>query len=156
MKKSSKYISQIIEKLYDTRNELREKFPQFKFTLDGNLIGDIGEAIAIEKFNLMKLPVGTKTHDCKAEDGKLIQIKATQQKEKGGRVGLGRYEPKFDNLIVIQINENGMYEIIYNGLGKPITDKFKNLPLKQNYSISVKQLKELNAEIEIQDRITKK
>lgn len=145
-----------LAKLYEARNELQDAFKEFKFTLDGKLIGDIGEAIAIEVFDLKKLKDGTKSHDCETSEGKLVQIKTTQKKRRCGRIALGNSRPEFNNLIAIQIDENGMYEVIYNGLGKPITDRFKSIPIKQAYSISVIHLKELDAEIKPNERITKR
>jgi len=161
MKKIPIKLRKPLIKLYEARNELKKAFIDFNFTLDGKLIGDIGdigETIAILIFNLEKLETGTKAHDCKTygKKPKFVQIKTTQKKEKSGRIALGYSQPEFDNLIAIEISEDGMYEVIYNGSGKPILEKFKNRPSKNGYSISVKKLKELNSEVKQNERIAER
>jgi len=68
----------VIEPLVAARSELRRHYghPDLKFTFDGNLVGDIGEAIAIELFGLAL------TERCREGiDGfvgsKSVQVKAT-------------------------------------------------------------------------------
>lgn len=158
MKKIPVKLRKPLIKLYEARNELKEAFKDFNFTLDGKLIGDIGETIAIQIFNLEKLETGTKAHDCKTygKKPKFVQIKTTQKKEKPGRIALGYSQPEFDNLIAIEISEDGMYEVIYNGPGKPILEKFKNRQSKNGYSISIKYLMELNSKLKPNERIAKR
>jgi hypothetical protein len=105
-----------LKKLRSARNDLRAEFPGHPFALDGNLVGDIGEAIAIKEFGLKKLNSGSKNHDCKAQNGKHVQVKTTQQTVPGMGVGLGLEKRSFDHLIVIQLLDDG-YEILYNGPG---------------------------------------
>jgi len=109
-----------------------------KFTIDGHLLGSIGEVYAKEKFKLKLLKNSSEIHDAEDElTGKLYQIKITQR----DKVGL-RKEP--ENLIVIQIDKTGMPNIIYNGNGKPVWDLIKNKKMEQKY-ISIKQLEKIKA-----------
>lgn len=109
-----------------------------KFTIDGHLLGSIGEVYAKEKFKLKLLKNSSEIHDAEDElTGKLYQIKITQR----DKVGL-RKEPQ--NLIVIQIDKTGMPNIVYNGNGKPVWDLIKNKKMEQKY-ISIKQLEEIKA-----------
>ncbi len=135
MKKIPIKLRKPLVKLYKARNELKDAFKDFSFTLDGKLIGDIGEAIAIQIFTLEKLETGAKAHDCKTlgKNPKFVQIKTTQKKHKAGRIALGYSKPEFENLIAIEINEDGMYEFIYNGRGNPITEKFLNSTSMNGY-----------------------
>ncbi|HTO35416.1 MAG TPA: hypothetical protein VLZ72_04200 [Flavobacterium sp.] len=91
-----------------------------KFTIDGHLLGSIGEVYAKEKFNLILLPNSEKTHD--AYDPKTkenYQIKITQR----NKVGI-RHKP--ENLIVIKIENDGLPKIIYKGKGEPVWEKIKH------------------------------
>ena len=71
-------LSDKIKELYRITNELETEYPGRKFTIDGHLVGSIGEVIVSENYGLKLLPNSTETHDAEAKDGKLVQIKATQ------------------------------------------------------------------------------
>lgn len=150
MKEPPRKIAASIRKLYSARNELRRAFPNLPFTLDGKLVGDIGEAIAIAEFGLTKLGEGAKLHDCRAPSGKLVQVKATQQTAPGKSVGLGREKQSFDHLLVIQIFENGKYSVLYDGPGRYIDRAWAD---KSFASLSVLQLKRLNTEVKPREKL---
>lgn len=69
----------VVAGLVTARNKLREHFRSagLKFTLDGNLVGDIGEAIAAELFGIKLVPVNGTGIDGHAPDGRSVQVKAT-------------------------------------------------------------------------------
>lgn len=140
MRPFPKEIEPAIKKLRLARDELKRAFPELRFALDGNLVGDIGEAIAISDFGLTKLKPGSRLHDFQTSDGKLVQIKTTQQTKPGKGVGLGLIKKSFEHLIVIQLLENG-YEILFDGYGKRVDAARAH---KKSPSLSVKQLSELN------------
>lgn len=149
MKPFPKKIGEILKKLRSARDELRAAFPQMPFSLDGNLVGDIGEAIAISDLGLEKLKPSSKLHDCKAKDGTLVQVKTTQQTTPGKGVGLGLIKKSFNHLIVIQLFQNG-YEILFDGPGTMI-DKAR--AHKISPSLSVLQLKRLNADVKPKEKL---
>ena len=147
MTKSAKIkeVPKIIKELYGSRNKLREVNNQWKFTLDGKLVGDIGEVLACYHFDLEPLKEGAVTHDAKTKDGKMIQIKTTQRDQ----VGLGLKRRKFDYLIVVKLEEDGSYKFIYNGPGGIVLKSTKC------QSISVKKLEELQGKVNDKDKIVK-
>ncbi len=53
-------------------------FPGRHYTPDGGMVGSIGEALAASWYGLELFTAGAETHDAKAPDGRLVQIKATQ------------------------------------------------------------------------------
>jgi hypothetical protein len=55
-------------------------YPKRKFTLDGRLVGDIGEVLVEEAYELDLFADGKKHHDAECPDGRLVQIKATMKK----------------------------------------------------------------------------
>ena len=109
-----------------------------KFTIDGHLLGSIGEVYVKEKFKLKLLNNSEKAHDAIDEiNGEKYQIKITQR----NKVGL-RNEP--DNLIVIKIDKTGMPKVIYNGIGKPVWNLIKDKKAEQKF-ISIRQLENIKA-----------
>lgn len=68
-------IAKKITELFAITKELEELYPGRKFTIDGHLVGSIGEVLVADKFNLTLLPNSTKTHDAKESEGRYYQIK---------------------------------------------------------------------------------
>ena len=71
------FITQKISELLHIVNELEERFPERKFTLDGHLFGSLGEKIAEYYYGISLSKTGTKTFDG-IIDGIEVQIKITQ------------------------------------------------------------------------------
>ena len=104
-------LDSLIRDLYAIKNTLEEQYPGRKFSLDGHLVGSIGEVLVAEAYGIDLYPTGTETHDGKAPDGREVQIKATQI----DRVSI---YSKPQHLIVIKILQDGSWEEIYNGPGE--------------------------------------
>ena len=75
---ASNHIASRIRELYAITQELEQLYPGRKFTPDGHLVGSIGEVLVAEHYGLTLLPNSSETHDAVTNDGKLVQIKATQ------------------------------------------------------------------------------
>ena len=56
-------ITEKVTELFAITRELEALYPGRKFTIDGHLVGSIGEVLVADKFNLTLLPNSTKTHD---------------------------------------------------------------------------------------------
>ena len=69
----------IIGELVRARNKLQRHYRKsgLKFTFDGNLVGDLGEAIAEDRFGIKLSEVSGEGIDGKAPDGRTVQVKAT-------------------------------------------------------------------------------
>lgn len=65
------YIKQKISELLEIVQDLEECFPGRKFTLDGHLLGSIGEALANYYYGIDLAPNNTKTYDGE-KDGSLF------------------------------------------------------------------------------------
>lgn len=89
---------------------LESRYPGRKFTLDGHLVGSIGEVWAAYIFDLKLLPPSEETHDAIGSDGRRIQVKATQ----GDAVGISSCP---DNLIVLRLSSQGEVDVVYDGPG---------------------------------------
>jgi hypothetical protein len=66
-----------VRKLLKVVNDLQTAYPKKPFTLDGRLVGDIGEALAEHLYQLEVFDRLEKHHDARTPDGRLVQIKAT-------------------------------------------------------------------------------
>ena len=139
-------LSDKIKELYKITNELENSYPGRKFTIDGHLVGSIGEVIVAEHYNLDLLPNSTKTHDARTKDGKMVQIKATQVK------GIAiSSEP--DYLIVIRLLSDGSWEEIYNGPGRAAWDNAGKMQKNGQRPISLSKLRNLMGSVDINDKI---
>ena len=89
-----------------------------RFTLDGRLVGDIGEATAAEAFGLTLCKVRTAGVDAHASDGRSVQIKAS---------GIGKGpaftpgEGRAEHLIFLLLDfERAEAYVYYNGPEAPV------------------------------------
>ena len=139
-------LSDKIKQLYKITNELEQTYPGRKFTVDGHLVGSIGEVIVAEHYGLSLLPNSTKTHDAVSKEGKQVQIKATQVK------GIAiSSEP--DYLIVIRILPDGSWEEIYNGPGKAAWESAGKMQKNGQRPISLSKLQNLMGSVDAKDKI---
>jgi len=105
-----------VKALQCARRKLHKAFPEWNFTLDGNLVGDIGEAYAKAHFDLKKTERGKKIHDFETPDRRQVQVKITQKKT----LGFGRSAPAFAYLIALHLSEDGDITVLYNGKGSRV------------------------------------
>lgn len=127
-------LSEKIKELYKITNELESSYPGRKFTIDGHLVGSIGEVIVAEHYGLTLLRNSAETHDAVSADGKYVQIKATQI----NRIAISS-EP--DYLIVIKLFLDGSWEEVYNGPGKPVWDNAGKMQKNGQRPISLNKLR---------------
>ena len=99
---SQKQAAEKIKQLYEISAELERLFPDRHYTPDGHMIGSIGEALAASYYGLELFTASAETHDAKAADGRLVQIKATQII----RIALSS-EPQW--LLVLRIHRDGTF-----------------------------------------------
>lgn len=146
----SKRLEPFIRDLYAARNALKAECRDFSFTLDGKLIGDIGEAIAMHDLGLERLPAGNALHDFKTSDGRLVQVKTTQAARESQSVGLGLQKQSFEHLLVLQLSEAGTYSVLYDGPGRYVDEARSH---KKTASLSVGQLRKLNSLVSSAERV---
>ena len=139
-------LSDKIKELYKITKELETEYPGRKFTIDGHLVGSIGEVIVAENYGLKLLPNSTETHDAEAKDGKMVQIKATQI----NRIAISS-APDF--IIVIQLQSDGSWIEIYNGPGKIVWDNAGKMQKNGQRQISIHKLKCLMEKVNESDKI---
>ena len=107
-------------------------------TPDGVMLGELGERIAAERYNLTRCPGSTKEHDAIDADGRRVEVKAT-----GGKRGVAMRGPS-ERLIVLRFDEYGSAVEIYDGPGQLAWDNAGKLnPRNGQRTISLSKLREL-------------
>ena len=139
-------VQNMVTSLYEITERLENIFVGRKFTLDGHLVGSIGEVLAAYMFDLDLTKGSTKSHDAVTKQGKNIQIKLTQTNRK---IGINS-EP--EHLVVLQKLKYKKVEIIYNGPGKVVWELTTDKGGPQRF-ISVSKLKLLDQSVNSADRL---
>lgn len=146
--KANGSVTEKIKAIYAITGELEALYPGRHFTPDGHMVGSIGEVIVADAYGLELLTASAKTHDARAQDGKMIQIKATQR----DRIAISS-EP--DYLIAIRIHSDGSYEEIYNGPGNLVWQAAGPMQKNGQRSISTAKLCNIAKTVCKDDRITR-
>ena len=110
MKEGIEAVPSLVKELYTIVRKLEDHFPDRKFTLDGHLVGSIGEVLAAYHYNLALFPASTKTHDARCPEERLVQVKATQRNSVGLR-------SKPEHLLVLKLASDGSFSEVFNGPG---------------------------------------
>ncbi|MCJ8057176.1 hypothetical protein GB928_027720 [Shinella curvata] len=136
----------VITDLVLARNRLRDHYRSaaLEFTLDGNLIGDIGEAVAAELFGLKLSPRNGTGIDGHAPDGRSVQVKATGT-NRGPAFRM--VDTRADHLLFLVFDlENLKGEVVYNGPEEPV---IKLLPTEWvgQKAVSLAQIRRADAAI---------
>lgn len=129
-----------------------------KFSLDGKLVGDIGEVLAAEVYGLELLPENSYQYDAvEKATGRKIQIKASFKGYSYFPYGDDKIP---DYFLAVNINEKGELEELFNGPGQYIVDYYiKPRGLKHYketfYTLSKGVLKRLNQQVPDEDKINR-
>lgn len=134
-----------LEELVQIVNELEEAYPGRHFTLDGHLVGSMGEVLAEYYYGVELYKPSAKKHDGCVR-GKEVQIKATQRDV----VLLGE-EP--DYLLVLYLANTGAAFEVYNGPGKLAWDSVENKDMRGYKHLRINKLMELDSLVKDEDRI---
>jgi hypothetical protein len=72
-------IPMAVARLLQVVKELNAAYPHKKFTLDGRLVGDIGEVLVASAYDLELFEGVQRHHDGTCSKGRLVQVKATMK-----------------------------------------------------------------------------
>lgn len=139
-------IKNLIRQIFKSSEQL-SLITKRPFTPDGHLVGSIGEVYARQYYGVELYGPSHRGYDG-IWQGREVQIKATQ------RISVELKGPS-DLLLVLKINPDGSFEEIYNGNGK---SPWRSLSHRRatragEISISLEQLKKLNALVKKKDKI---
>lgn len=134
-----------VRQLVTIVEELENEFPGRRFTLDGHLVGSIGEVMAAYYYGIELYKASTPKHDG-IVDGREVQIKITQQ----DNIVINA-EP--DYLIVLYLTRDGSVYEVYNGPGKAPWGTASKRDSHRNRHMMVNKLMALDAMVLPGDRI---
>jgi len=127
----------IISSLFASERALKLLFPNYNWAVSGNVLGDMGELLAIAHYNLKEVPNGTKDYDALTQDNKTVQIKTNRHAK------MIAFRGEADLLLVLHINDDGNWTTLYYG-DFAIIKKNCNYGARDNkYSITLTKLKKI-------------
>ena len=136
-------VKTALEKIFSGIGELKGLFPQKDFTIDGRLVGDIGEMLAFRDYEINLYQGLSPKHDGQTPAGKKVQVKATFKNSL-------TFKNTPEYYLEIKLNQNGTYQEIFNGPGQIIARRYqhrKNFG-KVTFSIPISTLKNLSTKVE--------
>ena len=144
-------IKDSLSKILSGIKQLRKTFPFKEFTIDGRLVGDIGEVLVHRDYAIKLYDKLVGGYDGETSDGRKVQIKATFKNSL-------TFSKIPDYYLGIKINADGTYIEIYNGPSKNIEKKYRHRKgfgkILLSFPNSV--LMELSNNITAKDRIPKR
>lgn len=144
-------LTESLELIFKGIKKLKETFPNRSFTIDGRLVGDIGEVIAALEYDIVLHATSQPEHDGYTHDGRKVQIKATFKDSL-------TFKTVPEYFLGFKLFQDGKFEEIYNGPGNLIYEKYKHRKGigKQLLSFPNFDLKELSSSVSETLRIPKK
>lgn len=144
-------IEDSLRQIFSGIRQLKEALPTKEFTIDGRLVGDIGEAIVQRDYDITLYEYLAKDYDGETSDGRKVQIKATFKESL-------TFKKVPDYYLGIKIHEDGSYEEIFNGPGSVIASEYAH---RKGFgeallSFSNKKLHELSKNISNEHRINRR
>ena len=126
-------------------------FPNRRFTIDGRLVGDIGEVIAELEYDVNLHEVSQPEYDGVTADGRRVQIKATFKDSL-------TFKTTPDFLLGFKLYPNGTYEEVFNGPGQLIYTKYAHRASIGSSLLSFPNtaLRELSKSVPQSERIAKR
>ena len=142
-------VARYLDDLYTASDGLERMFPGRKFTLDGHLVGSVGEVVAAYIFDLDLNPASTLCHDATARDGRNVEIKLTQ-----GRSVAIRHEPQ--HLIVLHRPKGGPIRVVFNGPGRMAWNAAGKRQSNGQRPISLSRLTNLSKAVPEEERLSER
>ncbi len=148
---SREAIADALKLIFEAIERLKASFPNRAFTIDGRLVGDVGEVIASLEYDLVLHDVSQPTHDAKSLDGRNVQIKATFKDSL-------TFKSVPDYYLGFKLYPDGRHEEVFNGPGKLIYERYakrKGIGVLL-LSFPISELRRLSEDIPANERIAKR
>jgi hypothetical protein len=143
-----------IQQLLDITASLKEQYEgKLDFSLDGRLVGDIGEALVSKLFDIELYGKNIPTYDgYHRPTNKKVQIKSSMAYNFSYP-----YNIDLEHYIAVHIEPDGKLEILYNGPGDKI-NKFLKDKKRKSYrniwtAITANHLRKLDSEVKDWERL---
>jgi hypothetical protein len=144
-------ITDALSLIFRGIQQLNSAFPNRAFTIDGRLVGDIGEVIAALEYDLVLDDKSQATYDAVAGDGRRVQIKATFKNSLTFRTVPDYY-------LGFKLYPDGRHEEIFNGPGQLIFDRYvvRKGAGRDLLSFPIAVLRGLSGQVPASDRIPRR
>jgi len=144
-------IAEALGLIFQGIGHLKRAFPKKEFTIDGRLVGDIGEIVAALEYDIELFDVVCEGHHGKTSDGRLVQVRVTFKDSLS-------FPSVPDYYLGLKLHRDGTHEEVYNGPGRLIYEKYKHRSGigKKLLSFPNSDLRELSARVLRNDRISKR
>ena len=143
-------VRRAVQQLLRIVNRLSRAYPKKRFTLDGRLVGDIGEVLVEGRYDVELFEGLRKHYDAECRDGRLVQIKATM---KGSLTFPADHIP--DYYLGVQIQTDGSIREVFNGPGRVIWEAVRERvkPKTNLHSVPISTLRRLQGRVAKRDKI---
>ncbi|MBK8246859.1 MAG: hypothetical protein IPK85_05605 [Gemmatimonadetes bacterium] len=144
-------IAAALQDIFAGIERLTKTFPHRAFTIDGRLVGDVGEVIGAMEYDLELDQVSRPIHDAMTRDGRNVQIKATFKQHLTMRSVPDLY-------LGLQLSPDGTFTEVYNGPGARIQERYAHRKGigKDLLSFPVTELRKLAANVPAHLRIPRR
>lgn len=144
-------ITEALRLIFQGIKQLEDAFPNRAFTIDGRLVGDIGEVIAALEYDLLLHETSQPTHDADTATGRHVQIKATFKESL-------TFRRVPDYYLGFKLYEDGRHEEVFNGPGRLIYERYA---LRKGIgeallSFPISELRKLSAQVPEHERIPRR
>ena len=144
-------ITDALALIFEGISKLKAQFPDKAFTIDGRLVGDIGEVIAALEYDVKLYDVQTPAHDGETSDGRKVQVKATFK----DRLTMTAVPELY---LGLKLSQDGAHREVYNGPGVLISEKFAHRSGlgERQLSFSITALEQLSHSVPAQERVRRR
>ncbi len=144
-------ITQALREIFAGIARLKSAFPNRAFTIDGRLVGDIGEVIAALEYDVALDVKSRPKHDARTSDGHDVQIKATFKAQLTMRSIPDYY-------LGFQLFRDGRFEEVYNGPGAFIAERYSHRKGIGEFLLSfpVSELRKLSAQVPADQKVARR
>jgi hypothetical protein len=131
-------VRHIIATMFSAQNALRELAPEFKWAGMGNVLGDFGEFVCLNFYELSKAPSGSNGFDAVNREGLTVQIKTNHASRSIG------FRGSADLLLVLHVESDGSFKEIYFGDFEK-AKKIASYSSRDNkFTLTISKLKQLS------------
>jgi hypothetical protein len=149
----------LVKQLYSTVDELgqlakEQGYKDRPFTLDGHIVGTMGECLVAAAYGLELEEPSNKGYDATYNKSVKVEIKTTQ----GKRVAFRWHDEPPERVIIVKLNQDGTFEEHYNGPGCIIWKQYTGKPPPPNgqFQMSLSRVGTLTARVPVGSRIPRK
>jgi hypothetical protein len=144
-------ITEGLDLVFQGIERLKSAFPNRQFTVDGRLVGDIGEVIAALEYDVTLHEVSKPGHDGTTTGNRNVQVKATFKDSL-------TFKSTPDYYLGFKLYPDGRYEEIFNGPGRLIYGHFAHRRGIGTILLSFPnaELRELSKSVAPTDRVPKR